>query len=294
MTRSPSFQFYPSDWTSGSPATMTPDETHVYVWLLCREWTKEGFEFDPIELAKWCRLTPRKFEKAWENVKKCFVERNGRLYNPRLDRERQKQAEWRAKSAVGGHMSAESKRLKLVKGGTSVVEPPYVPNVNTSVFSLQSSVSSSSSPPSGVEMLMDLLPPSRRLATAATVKMWEQGLDLPAGMGVPTSDQIDTAFREAAASRDVGTLGIDNLRNFLIRVMERGKDGPKRPSSGRRYQEPQGSPPPRGPSPPVSEDRDGVLCHSCGTKETHTEGRRLVPKHKNDCPLHAATAQVGR
>lgn len=290
MTRAPSFQFYPADWMTGAPATMTPDETHVYVWLLCLEWTRIGFVYDRKELAKWCRVSPARFDKAWATVKKSFNMRNDRLYNPRLDREREKQAEWRAKSAVGGQMSAENKRLKLVSGGSTTLEPPYQPNGNTSVFSLQSSVSSSSSP-SGVEMLMNLLPLSRRPAVGATLAMWAKGEDLGAGKGVPTEQQIDTACREAAASREVGTLGIDNLRNFLLRVIERGADGPKSRSSSYR-QQPEQTRPARGGSPPVADD--APICAACGTRETHLVNRRIVPKHKDGCPLYAATQQVGR
>ena len=75
-------------------------------------------------------------------------------------------------------------------------------------------------------MLLGLVSPSRRIALEATLEMWAQGYELGAGVGIPTLEQIDTACREAAASRDVGTLGIGNLRNFLKRVMEPEADHP--------------------------------------------------------------------
>jgi hypothetical protein len=54
----------------------------------------------------------------------------GRLVHPRLEAQRSAQAAWRAKSAIGGHKSAE-----IRKGGSTtlarVVEPPYQPKGNT-------------------------------------------------------------------------------------------------------------------------------------------------------------------
>ena len=133
--KSPAFQFYPDDFLgSGKVGTMTTDEVGAYTLLLCLEWNETGFVFDEEELARWCRMSRAKFRKAWSRVSRCFEERDGRMYNPRLQKEREKQAEWREKSAKGGRASAQAK----AKGGARVVQPPLVPNGNTPVSSLQS------------------------------------------------------------------------------------------------------------------------------------------------------------
>ncbi|MGN6206031.1 DUF1376 domain-containing protein [Humibacter sp.] len=141
--KSPAFQFYPDDFLgSGKVGTMTTDEVGAYTLLLCLEWNETGFVFDEEELARWCRMSRAKFRKAWQRVSRCFEERDGRMYNPRLQKERDKQAEWREKSAKGGRASAQAK----AKGGARVVEAPLVPNANTPVSSLQSPVTESVPP----------------------------------------------------------------------------------------------------------------------------------------------------
>jgi uncharacterized protein YdaU (DUF1376 family) len=158
---SPAFQFYPRDWMGGAPGKMTPEETHVYVWLLCLDWEHNGFEYDEKELAHWCRLTRPRFRKAWAKVGPNFVDRDGRLYNPRLDRERAKQQVWREKSSEGGRRGAEKRWPHRQQGGKQggndtnnrVVTPPLTGWSSNPVYqnnTLQTSVSkvrSTSNPP---------------------------------------------------------------------------------------------------------------------------------------------------
>lgn len=132
MNKSPAFQFYPDDFL-GSPkvGTMTVEEIGVYTLLLCMDWNDTGFAYDEEDLARWCRCTVTQFRRAWKRVSRCFEERDGRLYNPRLDAERAKQQEWREKSAKGGRASAEAKAKGGGKGGSRVVAPEGEPNGNT-------------------------------------------------------------------------------------------------------------------------------------------------------------------
>jgi hypothetical protein len=136
MTKSPAFQFYPDAFMGGKPGLMEPLETHVYLWLLCLDWNQNGFDFDAKTLAKWCRVSQVKFQKAWGTVSECFVVRDGRYYNERLERERLRQREWSEKSRRGGIKSAESR--------ARVVEPPFEPKGNTP--SLSPSVISTTPP----------------------------------------------------------------------------------------------------------------------------------------------------
>ena len=129
--QSPAFQFYPNDFLgSGKVGSMTADEVGIYVLLLCLEWNETGFAYDEEELSRWCRTPQQAFVAAWRRVSRCFVERDGKFYNPRLDAEREKQDAWREKSRAGGLKSAESR-----KGGSTVVprvvQPPYQPKGNT-------------------------------------------------------------------------------------------------------------------------------------------------------------------
>lgn len=131
MNKSPAFQFYPDDFLgSGKVGTMTVEEIGVYTLLLCLDWNECGFVYDEEELARWCRCKQQQFVRAWRRVSRCFVERDGRFFNPRLDAEREKQRQWREKSSKGGKTSAEHRGKggsttapPEAKGGSTVVQP---------------------------------------------------------------------------------------------------------------------------------------------------------------------------
>lgn len=119
MTKAPAFQFYPDDFVGGAAGLMTPEEVGVYTLLLCLDWNQTGFVFEPAKLARWCRIQPKRFLALWEgSVSLCFVERDGRLFNPRLEQERAKQehnriarqaaaqARWGANADANGHANA--------------------------------------------------------------------------------------------------------------------------------------------------------------------------------------------
>lgn len=108
--KSPAFQFYPSDFL-GSPKVqvMTNAEVGIYLRLLCLDWGEGGFELDPDYLARYVREPRETWDAAWHIVKRCFVERDGRWYNPRLEREREKQAAFRAKQSAAGLASAAAR-----------------------------------------------------------------------------------------------------------------------------------------------------------------------------------------
>lgn len=91
--KSPAFQFYPNDFLGGVVATYSLEETGLYTLLLAFDWNLNGLPLDVESLARISRVSVRKFRVLWKRVGANFVERNGRYHNPRLDLERQKQAE---------------------------------------------------------------------------------------------------------------------------------------------------------------------------------------------------------
>lgn len=156
--KSPAFQFYPSDFLgSAAVARMSHAEIGVYLLLLCYDWNEGGIPEDVGQLARMVKLSPKQFARVWEAIGSCFPVRDGRRYNPRLDQERAKQEEWRAKSAAGGQRSAEVRAMRATtrqpsgKGGSRVVEPPYQPptqpNVNTPSPSPSSTPVTTTPPP---------------------------------------------------------------------------------------------------------------------------------------------------
>jgi len=142
INKSPAFQFYPGDFLSDENViSMTFEERGIYITLLCSCWIQGSIPADPDKIM---RLLPGySNENGVPNqVLECFKEMEGdskRLVHHRLEKERNKQDEWREKSSQAGKKSAEIRQNKAkLKGGSNLVEPKS----NSSVFSLQSSSSS--------------------------------------------------------------------------------------------------------------------------------------------------------
>ena len=109
--KSPAFQFYPDEFLAlVKVRLMTTEEKGVYLLLLLLDWQETGFVFHEPDLAQWCGLSRKRFAKAWSHfIKDCFVERDGRLYNPRLEREREKQRRFRERCVEGGRSRARQR-----------------------------------------------------------------------------------------------------------------------------------------------------------------------------------------
>lgn len=92
----PAFQFYPSDFLA-STAEMTAEEVGVHIRLLCHQWIKGGLPNDDTRLASMagqCHGNAIAYAKTRFRI--CD---DGQLRHPRLEAEREKQAEYRAKQA---------------------------------------------------------------------------------------------------------------------------------------------------------------------------------------------------
>lgn len=167
--KAPAFQFYPADWLS-SPRVilMTPEQEGAYLRLLCYDWSGDGIPDQDQSLAALSRLGEGWFKGASELVKGCFIPhptKPGFITNERLQKERNKQKEWRDKSREGGIRSAESRRKRSSKGGSRVVQP----NANRTVEPKVNSISSSSS--SELKKVADA--PTLPFASERFAEVWE-------------------------------------------------------------------------------------------------------------------------
>lgn len=122
QTKSPAFQFYPSDFLGSTKVrAMNAEQIGVYTLLLCLDWQESGFTLEEAEEhVAFHGQTAAKFRANWTKVSRCFAEREGRYFNSRLDEERAKQKEWRRKSSKGGKIAADRKR----NGGSTTLAPP--------------------------------------------------------------------------------------------------------------------------------------------------------------------------
>lgn len=183
----PSFQFYPADWLSSMTITMM-DAAHegAYIRLLCYDWMNDGIPDDDAKLASISRLGEGWFKGGSTVLRVCFKHhptKEGFLTNSRLQTEREKQDEWREKSKAGGLKSAESRRKKAVKGGSTSVARVVQPKGNTSS---SSSSSITPLPPKGewsesINQLWLTFPPKsrERSSKADFLKAYKKAVNKP-------------------------------------------------------------------------------------------------------------------
>lgn len=156
--KTPAFQFYAADFLSSTKVTlMSADQVGAYILLLTHAWMDEDCSIpaDNELLARLTRMGEGWLKGGCKLVLECFVphpSRPDRLVNLRLLEERAKQTEWRQKSIEGGKKSAEKRKkwredgLKGINNSnhpSTTVEPPLVPNGNSTFASTTPSSPSS-------------------------------------------------------------------------------------------------------------------------------------------------------
>ena len=118
LTKSPAFQFYPKEFLSSSKViAMSATERGAYITLLSVQWLDGSLPNDLPALARLAGVAVRPFIRMWpHNLGRCFTLKNGRFMNERLERERKKQAEYRARQAEHGAKGGRPKALTHGKG----------------------------------------------------------------------------------------------------------------------------------------------------------------------------------
>ena len=145
-TRSPAFQFYPGDFLSSSKVQrMSLTEMGAYLKLLCLNWLDGSLPDDVAILASMVGLKQPQFAKMWAGpLHECFEVRGGRLVNPRLEKERKAQAEFRKKQKDKADIRWDKHRNTTIGNATAL--PERHPRGNALQSSSSSSSSSSNTP----------------------------------------------------------------------------------------------------------------------------------------------------
>ncbi len=153
---SPAYQDYPTDYLADlNTQLMSLEEEGMLTRLKAYCWIEKSLPNDPRVLSALC-----KGKNPTQLVLSCFVEKNGRLFYPGLEKERDKQQKWREQKRKDGLKGANARWSKNNKlNGRAIAEPsekdgkaiilPMAKNA-FSVFSLQSSVSSFQSSEKGI------------------------------------------------------------------------------------------------------------------------------------------------
>lgn len=140
--KSPAFRFYPSDFVTGT-ITLTTEEVGAYILLMCHCWDTGGIPGDIDVQARITRLTPGKMRRAWSALESKFIRTGSGFTQARLERERQKQIEYRDKQHRNGKHGGRPSKPKPNPDETQAFienEPNANPDESFSAFSLQPSV----------------------------------------------------------------------------------------------------------------------------------------------------------
>lgn len=123
--RTPAFQFYPSDFLGSSKVQrMSLTERGAYITLLSCCWLDGGLPTDTKTLAAILRVKAIQFDRMWSGaLHECFVEKNGKLQNARLDAERKKQVAFSKQQSDRAHASWDSRRNAKARNAAALPEP---------------------------------------------------------------------------------------------------------------------------------------------------------------------------
>jgi uncharacterized protein YdaU (DUF1376 family) len=109
---SPAFQFYPGDYLSSSKVQrMSMTERGIYQTLLSFQWLDGSLPTDLARLASMVGMKHRQFERMWTKgaLSECFIVREGRFINERLESEREKQQAFRDRQSANGKTGGRPK-----------------------------------------------------------------------------------------------------------------------------------------------------------------------------------------
>ena len=127
--KSPAFQWYPKDCDSDEKVRAMDDrEFGFYVRCLNHSWLNDGLPADLDRLSVVMHRTRSYVGRVWPALIGCFEEQNGRLVNPRQERERKSQSEFNQAMVEAGRRSGEVRRAKYTNLTRTKVEPTFTPD----------------------------------------------------------------------------------------------------------------------------------------------------------------------
>lgn len=168
MQKQPFMPLFVGDFFA-STAEWEGEEESLYLSLLARQWALGSLPTDTEKLARLVRWSTKNFEKYWQVVKLKFEERDGRLYNERLESHRDRAAQISDLRAKSGSLGGATTAARLKQNGSKQVASaaasaganaeilpghPIQSNPNHPIQDLQSSNSSPASPPEGADVVV--------------------------------------------------------------------------------------------------------------------------------------------
>jgi uncharacterized protein YdaU (DUF1376 family) len=133
--KAPAFQFYASDFLTDT-LDWTVEEVGAYIRLLATQWVNKELSSDTKRLSRIVGMEYENFIKIWSKISEKFEEKNGKIFNKKLEKVR-KNREIFIENASKAGIEGNKKRWGTRSGSRS---KPDRENI-----ALQSSSSSSSS-----------------------------------------------------------------------------------------------------------------------------------------------------
>ena len=139
----PAFQFYPADFVMGT-AEMSATEVGCYMLLLCHQWATGSIPDEKGSLSSGLTRICRGENPSHLVMSKFVSDGKGRLFNERLEFERDKQAKYREAQALNGKKGGRPK-AKLTQPLTQPLSQPLTDGFALALNRLNPDESSSSS-----------------------------------------------------------------------------------------------------------------------------------------------------
>ena len=133
MGKPPAFQFYASDFLSDENVMLMNNQAvGCYIKLLCFNWKQGSIPDDIEKIARLCNEDGSAMAQLWPSLEPCFVPgENGRLINPRIEKERLKQQRFREERSASGKKGAHNRWKDKDKNG-SAIDLPMAKNGSSS------------------------------------------------------------------------------------------------------------------------------------------------------------------
>lgn len=166
MSKPPAYQWYPSDFRSDENVMlMNFEQQGVYRFLLDHQWLHGSIPNNPSLLSGLTQINPEYFlANIWDKIAPCFIEKDGRLYNKRMEIERQKRVDFLEKQRENGALGGRPQQVHSEPSDQSVGKPKPKPKKTQAFQNAKPKKTSSSS--SSIDSNSSHILPNRQSITS--------------------------------------------------------------------------------------------------------------------------------
>jgi len=210
MAKPPAFQFYAAAWAMGT-AHLSLEAQGAYARLLCHQWLDGPLPDDPATLRRLLGVSAGAFARLWPSLEPHFPP-HGEAYraNPRLERERVKQEEYRQRQGEhgrrGGRPAKPNRSVQSPFGDKGLTKGSHSTEAKGSPKGTESSLSLSSSSvkAEATTKEQDLLPKTTWLTPYENLWREHFSAALPFGQAAKVLKPLEAEHGSLAVLRALG------------------------------------------------------------------------------------------